>query len=77
MKLNLVLLEVKINTLLDRFIKETRKRTQINKIKRKNEKQQRCQEIQRISKRLLQIYSKKMDNLEEMDKFQNGITFQD
>ena len=46
MKLNLVLLEVKINTLLDRFIKEIRKRTQINKIKMKNEKQQRCQEIQ-------------------------------
>ena len=59
MKLNLVLLEVKINALLDRFIKEIRKRTQINKIKMKNEKQQRCQEIQRISKRLLQIYSKK------------------
>ena len=48
MKVNMVLLEVKINILLDRFIKEIRKRTQINKIKMKNEKQQRRQEMQRI-----------------------------
>ena len=69
MKLNLVLLEVKINILLDRFIKETRKRTQINKIKMKNEKQQRHEGNTKDSKRLLQVYSKKLTTWKKWTNF--------
>ena len=61
----------KIDKLLARLIKKKRERTQINKIrKEKGEITTDTVEIQRIIRdSYKQLYTNKMDNHEEMDKF--------
>ena len=61
----------KIDKPLARFIKKKRERTQINKIRNeKGEVTTETAEIQSILREYYnQLYAKKMDNLEEMDKF--------
>ena len=62
---------IKIDKPLTRLIKKKRKKNQINKIINKNEEITTGNtEIQRIIKDCdQQLYTNKMDNLEEMDKF--------
>ena len=61
----------KIDKPLARLIKETREKTQINRIRNgKGEVTTDTAEIQRIMRDFYkQVYANKMDNLEEMDKF--------
>ena len=60
----------KIDKLLTRLIKETREKTQINKIRNEKEVTKDNGEIQRIIRDYYeQLYPNKMDDLEEMDKF--------
>ena len=61
----------KIHKPLARLIKETREKTQINRIRNeKGEVTTDTAEIQRIMRDYYkQLYANKMDNLEEMDKF--------
>ena len=60
-----------INPYLARLIKKKRERTQINKIR--NEKREVTKDITEIQRILrdyyMQLYTNKMENLEEMDKF--------
>ena len=69
----------KIDKPLSRHIKKKRERTQINKNRNeKGEVTTDTAEIQSILRDYYQqLYANKMDNLEEMDKFLKGITFQD
>jgi len=61
----------KIDKPLDRFIKQKRERTQINKVRNeKGEVTMDIKEIQRIIRDYyMELYANKMENLEEMDKF--------
>ena len=61
----------KINKLLARLIKKKREKTQINRIRNeKGEVTMDTAEIQRIMRDYYKkLYAKKLDNLEEMDKF--------
>ena len=69
----------KIDKPLARLIKKKRERTQINKIRNeKGEVTTDTAEIQSILRdNYNQLYANKMDHLEEMDQFSEGITFQD
>ena len=70
----------KIDKPLARLIKKKREKTQINRIRsEKREVTTDTAEIRRIMRDYYkQLYAKKMDNLEEMDKFlERYITFQD
>ena len=64
---------------LARLIKKKLEKPQINRIRNeKGEVKTDTAEIQRIMiDYYKQLYASKMDNLEEMDKFSKGITFQD
>ena len=68
----------KIDKPLARLIKKQREKNQINKIRNKNgETTTDNKEIQRIIRDYYQqSYANKMDNLEEMDKFLETMTFQ-
>ena len=61
----------KIDKPLTRLIKKKRERTQINKIRNENgEITMDTKEIQRIVRKYYeQLYTNKLDNLDEMDKF--------
>ena len=69
----------KIDKCLSRFIKKKRKRTQINKLRNEKGKvTMDTTEIERIIRDYYkQPYTNKMNNLEEMVKFQKGIISQD
>ena len=62
---------------LARLIKKTREKTQINRIRNEKEVTMDTAEIQRIMRVCYkQLYTNKMDNLEEMEKFIEKHTFQ-
>ena len=65
----------KIDKPLPSFIKNTKERTQINKIKNeRGEVTTNTAEIKRIREYYEQLYANKMGNLEEMDKFLETYT---
>ena len=70
---------MRIDKPLSRLITKRSEKTQINRIR--NEKEEvttDTAEIQRITRDYYkQLHANKMDNLEEMDKFLERITFQD
>ena len=67
----------KIDKPLARLIKKKREKNQINKIRNENGEITTATEIQRITRDYYQqLHANKMDNLEEMDKFLESISFQ-
>ena len=68
----------KIDKPLARLIKKKKEKTQIDRIRNEKEVTTDTAEIQRIMRDYYkQLYSNKMDNLEELDKFLEKHTFQD
>ena len=67
----------KIDTPLDRLIKEKREKDQISRIRNENgEITTDNTEMQRIRDYYQQLCANKMDNLEEMDRFLDKYNFQ-
>ena len=68
----------KIDKSLARLIKKKRQKSQINRIRNEKEVTTDTAEIQRIMRDYYkQLYAKKMDNVQEMDKFLKSTTFRD
>ena len=68
----------KIDKPLARLIKKKKEKTKIDRIRNEKEVTTDTAEIQRIMRDYYkQLYSNKMDNLEELDKFLEKHTFQD